>query len=139
MLTNKYPRVGIGVIIRKDNKILLGKRKNSHGEGSWCFTGGHLEFNESWEKCSEREIAEEIGIKVENIHFSGAVTNDFFETEKKHYITIFMVCDYMSGEVKVLEPEKSECWKWFTWDSLPEPLFLPVKNLQKTGFNPFEK
>ena len=42
----KFPRVGIGVIIRKDNKILLGKRKNAHGEGSWCFPGGHLEFNE---------------------------------------------------------------------------------------------
>ena len=132
----KHPRVGIGVIIRKNNKILLGKRKNAHGEGSWCFAGGHLEFNESWKECSEREIAEEIGVKVKNIHFSGAVTNDFFEKEDKHYITLFMICDYDSGEVKVLEPHKSECWEWFSWDKLPEPLFIPVKNLQESGFNP---
>jgi len=50
-----------------------------------------------------------------------------------------MICDYNSGEVKVLEPEKSECWKWFTWDNLPDPLFLPIKNLREQNFNPFEK
>lgn len=135
----KHPRVGIGVIIRKDNKIILGKRKNAHGEGSWCFAGGHLEFNESWEECLEREITEEIGIRVTNLHFSGAVTNDFFEKEKKHYITLFMVCDYVSGEVKVLEPHKCEVWEWFSWDNFPEPLFIPIQNLRKTDFNPFEK
>ena len=85
-----------------------------------------------------REIEEEIGVKVKNIHFSGAVTNDFFEKEEKHYITLFMVCDYDSGEVKVLEPHKSECWKWFSWDSFPDPLFVPIQNLRKTDFNPFE-
>jgi 8-oxo-dGTP diphosphatase len=78
-------------------------------------------------------------VKVKNIRFSGAVTNDIFKKEKKHYITIFMICDYNSGEVKVLEPEKSECWKWFTWDNLPDPLFLPIKNLREQNFNPFEK
>lgn len=41
---NKSPKVGIGVIVRKDNQILLGKRKNSHGDGCWAFPGGHLEY-----------------------------------------------------------------------------------------------
>ena len=31
---DKKPKVGVGVIVIKDNKVLLGKRKNSHGEGS---------------------------------------------------------------------------------------------------------
>ena len=38
-------KVGIGVIVLKDGKVLLGKRKNAHGEGSWSFGGGHLEFS----------------------------------------------------------------------------------------------
>jgi 8-oxo-dGTP diphosphatase len=135
----KHPRVGIGIFVIKDGKFLLGKRKNAHGEGTWCLVGGHLEFGESWEKCSRREIAEEIGIEVNNIRFSGFVTNDFFEKEQKHYITIFMLCDYVSGDVKVLESEKSECWEWFTWDNLPKPLFIPVQNLKETSFNPFKK
>jgi 8-oxo-dGTP diphosphatase len=86
---------------------------------------------------AQREIAEEVGIKVGSIHF-GAVTNDIFEKEQKHYVTIIMVCDYVSGDVKVLEPEKSECWEWFSWDKMPEPLFVPVRNLRETGFNPFD-
>ena len=31
------PKVGVGVIVRKDGKILLGKRRNAHGDGTWSF------------------------------------------------------------------------------------------------------
>jgi 8-oxo-dGTP diphosphatase len=130
------PKVGIGIIIIKDNKVLLGKRKNAHGEGDWAFPGGHLELNESWEDCVKREIKEEVDIKVKNIRF-GAVTNDIFEKESKHYITIFMLTDYESEEVKTMEPEKCEYWEWFEWDKLPNPRFLPLQNLLKQNFNPF--
>ena len=132
----KIPRVGLGVIIIKENKVLLGKRKNAHGEGDWCFPGGHLEFGEKWEKCAKRETREETGIEIKNIRF-GAVTNDIFKKEKKHYITIYVVADYRSGRVIIGEPEKSEEWKWFNWDNLPKLLFLPIRNLRKQKFNPF--
>jgi|SaaInlV_150m_DNA_4_1039716.scaffolds.fasta_scaffold174395_2 ADP-ribose pyrophosphatase YjhB (NUDIX family) len=36
------PKVGIGVIIKKKDKVLLLKRINKHGSNSWCFAGGHL-------------------------------------------------------------------------------------------------
>ncbi|MFH1620774.1 MAG: NUDIX hydrolase [Patescibacteria group bacterium] len=130
------PKIGIGVIIIKDGKVLLGKRKNAHGDGSWSFGGGHLEFNESWQDCARREVTEETGIKIKNLRFATA-TNDIFEKEGKHYITIFMLADYASDEVRVMEPEKCERWEWFTWDNLPQPLFLPIQNLLKQGFNPF--
>lgn len=36
------------------------------------------------------------------------------------------------------EPEKCEGWKWVEWDRLEElDLFLPLKNLIKTGYTPF--
>ncbi|PIN92058.1 hypothetical protein CO154_01270 [Candidatus Pacearchaeota archaeon CG_4_9_14_3_um_filter_31_7] len=54
----EIPKVGVGVIVIKDNKVLLGKRKNAHGEGSLCFPGGHLEFNEKVEDAAEREVFE---------------------------------------------------------------------------------
>jgi 8-oxo-dGTP diphosphatase len=130
------PTVGIGVIIIKDNKILLGKRKNAHGEGSWCYPGGHLEFGESWEECSRREVREEVGIEIKNLRF-GTITNDIFKNEQKHYITISMISDFESGEVQLMEPDKCEQWEWFEWDNLPSPLFLPTINQLKAGFNPF--
>lgn len=131
------PKVGLGVAILKEGKILFGKRKNAHGEGSWCYPGGHLEFNESWEECARREVMEETGITIKNLRF-GTVTNDIFEKEGKHYITIIMIAEPDEGEVKVMEPDKCEGWNWFEWNNLPEPLFIPTQNLLKAGFNPFE-
>ncbi len=125
---NNRPRVGVGVVVIKDGKVLLGKRKNAHGEGSWSFPGGHLEFNESWEDCASRETMEETGITIKNICF-GTATNDIFHKENKHYITIVMLSEYDSGEVKIMEPEKCEKWEWFLWSQLPEPLFIPIQNL----------
>ena len=61
------PKVGVGVIVIKDGKILLGKRKGPHGGGFWAFPGGHLEFNESLEDCARREVLEETGISIKNI------------------------------------------------------------------------
>lgn len=131
------PKVGVGVCIIKDNKVLLGKRLNSHGDGSWAFPGGHLEFNESWEDCAIRETNEEVGIKIKNIHFA-TVTNDIFPEEEKHYITIYMACEYESGDLQIMEPEKCEQWAWFNWNNMPSPLFIPLANLIKQGWTPFK-
>ena len=130
------PQVGVGVIITKDAKVLLGKRKNAHGEGTWCFPGGHLEFCEQVEECAKREVLEETGAHIKNIR-RGPFTNDVFDEEHKHYVTLFVIADYESGEVEVREAEKCERWEWFEWDKLPEPLFLPVQNLLKLEFDPF--
>ena len=134
------PKVGLGVFIIKDGKVLLGKRKNSHGGGTWCFPGGHLEFNESWEDCAMRETREETGLEIRNIRF-GTITNDIFEKENKHYVTICMVADYVSGEAKIAEPEKCEEWRWFEWNDkkLPKQLFLSQQNLLKQKFDPIVK
>jgi len=126
----KHPRVGIGVIITNNNKVLLGKRKNAHGDGTWCFPGGHLEFGESFEDCARREVLEETGLHVGTIGVH-AVTNDFFQLEQKHYVTIFMSADYIDGIAQVLEPDKCEKWEWCAWDELPQPLFVPIENLIK--------
>ncbi len=130
------PKVGVGVIIKKDNKVLLGKRKNAHGEGTWCFPGGHLEFGEQIEECARREVSEECGILIKDLQ-AVSFTNDIFEKENKHYITIFVNSDYYSGEVRLMEPEKCERWAWFDWDKIPKPLFIPIQNLLKDGFDPF--
>ena len=131
------PFVGVGVLIRKDGKILMGKRKNSHGHGTWCPPGGHLEMNESPEECVKRETLEEAGLKIKNIMFI-AMTNDVMPQYAKHHITLHFVADLDSGELKIIEPEKCEEWGWFSWDSLPSPLFISTDNLTKQNINPFD-
>lgn len=129
------PKVGIGVYIRRDGKILLGKRRGANGAGYWCPPGGHLEMREEWEECAKRETLEESGIEIENIRFVAA-TNDIDNENGTHYITLHCVADWKSGEARDVEPHKLGDWEWYMWEKLPEPLFLPVRNLIKNGYNP---
>jgi 8-oxo-dGTP diphosphatase len=46
-------------------------------------------------------------------------------------VTLFVSAEYDSGELTVMEPDKCEQWQWFRWNSLPEPLFLPIRNFLK--------
>ena len=130
---NNRPLVGIAVIVIKNNRVLLGKRKNSHGAGTWAFPGGHLEFNESIENCAVREVLEETGICIKNLRY-GPYTNDIFEAEGKHYVTLFVIADYASGIAEVKEPQKCEKWEWSEWPPSLQPQFLPLKNLHKQNF-----
>jgi 8-oxo-dGTP diphosphatase len=133
---NLRPRVGIGIMIFRNGKILLGKRKGSHGAGEWAFPGGHLEYMESFEKCALREIAEECGIKIKNIRFE--FLGNIVKYSPKHYVHIQLIADWKSGEAKVLEPEKCEKWEWFSLNKLPSPLFEMTRlavEFHKTGQN----
>jgi ADP-ribose pyrophosphatase YjhB (NUDIX family) len=38
------PKVGVGVMVLKNGKVLIGKRKGAHGAGEWAWPGGHLEY-----------------------------------------------------------------------------------------------
>jgi len=127
---SKRPHIGVGVMVWKGDRLLLGKRISAHSENSWQFPGGHLEFGETVEACARREVGEEAGITICNILPCG-YTNDVFIDAEKHYVTLFVSSDYHSGELKVMEPDKCEQWRWFKWNSLPEPLFLPIRNFLK--------
>lgn len=132
-------RVGVGIMILKDGKVLLGKRKNSHGAGEYAFPGGHLEYMESYRQCALREIAEECGIEVENIRFQYLA--NITQYAPRHYVHIGLIADWKSGEPKVLEPEKLEHWDWYSLDNLPQPLFATInKSIEayQTGKNFFD-
>ncbi len=122
------PKVGVGAIILKNNRILLGLRKGAHGEGTWGLPGGHLEPGEEIGDCATRETKEECGLDVEFSSIA-AITNDIFKEKGVHYVTIFANCRYGGGSPVVKEPHKCESWDWFEFENLPENLFLPFKNL----------
>lgn len=119
---DKQARVGIGVFVIKDGKFLLQQRKGSHGEGTWSLPGGHLDYGESFEDTARREVREESGLEIKNVRFA-AVTNDLFGKEDKHYVTIWLLSEWASGELQNKEPHKCIAQAWHTLDDLPEPRF----------------
>lgn len=119
-------RVGTGVLIFKDGKILLGKRIGTkHGSGEYSSSGGHLEYMESIDECATREALEESGIKIKNLKLNYIA--NIKEYAPKHYLDIGLIADWESGEPQVLEPEKCENWGWYDIDNLPEPVYSMTK------------
>ncbi|MEK7148172.1 MAG: NUDIX domain-containing protein [Patescibacteria group bacterium] len=118
------PRVGVGVMIIKDGKVLLGKRKGSHGEGQYAWPGGHMEYMESFEGTAKREVMEETGMEIYNIRFLRLL--NLKEYAPKHYVDIGLVADWKNGEPKVMEENKIEGWDWYDIDTLPQPLFTTI-------------
>ncbi|KAJ5539293.1 hypothetical protein N7513_007625 [Penicillium frequentans] len=114
------PRVGVAVfVVNQEGKFVIGKRKGSHGAGTWALPGGHLEFGESFEECAKRELVEETGLDIIDLEFLTA-TNDIMKAEEKHYITIYMkgVISDVSPQLQLREPEKCDGWEWISWDEL---------------------
>lgn len=126
-------------MIVKDGKILLGKRRGSHGAGKFAFPGGHLEYMESFEECARREVREETGIEIQNVRF--LFLQNFKDYAPKHFAHISIIADWKSGEAQVLEPEKCEGWDWYDMDDLPEPYFINTHlyvEALRTGKNYFD-
>ncbi len=124
--------VGIGVMILKDEKVLMTTRKGSHGAGELSFPGGHLEYMESFEDCAVRETKEECGLEIENIRFQ-YVTN-VMKYAPKHYVHIGVLADWKAGEPQTLEPEKAGEWQWYDIDNLPDQ---PVFEFCKLAFDSY--
>ena len=125
----KIVNVGVGILINKNGKILLIKRKGSHGEGTWAPPGGHIDFEESVINCAKREVKEEVGIEIKNLKVLG-FTQDLFKKDKKHYITIWVKSDWKSGKTKTNYREFSEIG-WFSQSKLPKPLSVFLENFIK--------
>lgn len=131
MVNNDRPGVGVAVFIWRDGKFLIYQRAGSHGANTWSVPGGHLEYGESFADCAAREAIEEVGLKIKDCRFL-AITNDVFENDNKHYVSIWLEADWAEGEPITTEPEKVLNMHWTTFKNLPSPLFEPCwQNLRK--------
>lgn len=128
-------RVGVGVLIVRDGRVLLGERLGSHGAGSWAPPGGHLEPDESVERCARREALEETGLTLGALRPGPWVVDDFPEIGRR-YVTLFVLARAAAGEPERREPAKCAGWAWYAWDALPAPLFAPLASLRAQGFVP---
>lgn len=143
MPEKKKVGVGFGVMLMKEEKILLGRRHSDptkadselHGEGTWTMPGGKLEYGESFEEGAKREVNEETGIVLNEVKVI-CVNND--KNEHAHFVTIGIFSEDFKGEPKVMEPDEIVEWQWFNLENLPSPMYFPstkiIVNYQKKLF-----
>ena len=140
------PGVGVGCFVtcsRYPGCVLLGKRKNKTGLGTWALPGGHVESCESFEETAAREVKEETGLELSNIR-TVAFVNCYRQELNYHYVIPLVVAEYAGDEEPVnTEPHKCEGWEWVEWglqgDAFPcTPLFYGLQDIRAAGFSPFE-
>ncbi len=111
-----YIGVAVGIAIFNDEgKIFITKRgqKAQNDRGKWEIPGGAVEFGETRTEAAKREIKEENDIDIEVIE-ALQTTDHLLPEEGQHWVTTTMICRYVGGEPKVMEPEKCEAVDWFT-------------------------
>lgn len=135
MNESQRPRVGVGVLVVRDNLILLGKRCGEHVPGYYAAPGGHLEFDESFVQCAKREVLEETGLIAQNVRFL-MIGN--YKFGSKHYVDVDMLAECPDGEATAMEPGKCAEWKWYHPSELPAPLFLVTERMIQAYLQNFQ-
>lgn len=127
----KIIRVGIGVLIVQDGKLLLGHRvRNGEDTGgiyepdSWCLPGGKQEYGETVFQGAVRETKEETNLDITDMQVFSAADDI---QPGKHFVTIQIIARSCSGILRVMEPDKQDAWKWFRISDLPQHIYSPSK------------
>lgn len=131
-MNDKKIKVGCEIFLMEKKSLLLGKRKNCYGEGTWALPGGHLEYGESLLQCAQRELKEELGI--EGLEFKLATMVENID-ERGHYLHVSFLLKKFLGEIQNMEPDLCYEWKFFTIGNLPQEIFKPHQKILKNYFN----
>jgi len=119
-----FPRVGVGAIVIKDNKVLLVKRGIPPSKGLWAIPGGHIELGETLQETAEREILEETGIVIKArkpVYTFDLIEWDDLGKIRFHYIVVDLMAEYISGEP--LGADDALEARWLSWEEIEA---LPV-------------
>ncbi|MBN1380877.1 MAG: NUDIX hydrolase [Deltaproteobacteria bacterium] len=108
------PRVGVGAVVIKDDKVLLVKRGIAPSMGLWAIPGGGLELGETLQEGAEREILEETGVTI-RAKLPPVYTFEFIEKDAAgrihfHYVIVDLLADYISGEALGADDVDEACW-----------------------------
>lgn len=135
-MAGSITKVGVGVMIVRDGKVLLGLRHSDaekasselHGEGAWTMPGGKMDFQETFETLCFRETKEETGIEIDKSKIQLISVQQNIIPEK-HFITLGFLCEKFEGEPRVCEPDEIGEWKWFPFSDLPKNMFPPSRKV----------
>ena len=118
------PRVGVGVMIVRDDRVLMAKRARGRWAGWYGWIGGKLEFGEALQDCARRESREEAGVEIANLRL---LCLSSIIVEDQHWIDVEFLADIARGEPHTAAPDEIDGWTWCPIDQLPSPIFEPAQ------------
>ncbi|WP_075619356.1 NUDIX hydrolase [Paenisporosarcina indica] len=115
--------VGCGVIIEKDNQILLQHRTDAD---VWCIPGGVLELGEKVEDAARREAEEETGLVIGNLDFFGVYSGQegfakYANGNQVYSIQLIFITSEVTGKL-IQKSEETRAHAYFDKQNLPPNL-----------------
>lgn len=122
---------GVGVVVVRDGRVLMGRRRGSHDPGTWCLPGGAPDAAESETACAVRELREETGLRGTAVRVVYRCA-DRWPASGRVFATAFVAVT-ADGEPAEVEPHAMGDWTWVSRSAPPQPLFGPVVSWMRAG------
>jgi len=124
--TYKYPRPAVTadcIVITKEAepKVLLIQRGDEPYKGCWAFPGGFMEIDETTEQCAIRELEEETGLKVDEVHQIGAFSKVDRDPRGRTITVAYLA--FVEAPVEVKGQDDAANAEWFPLSALPALAF----------------
>jgi 8-oxo-dGTP diphosphatase len=115
-MVRSYPQrpiVGVGVVVCRDERVLLVRRGHPPRQGEWSLPGGAQEVGETVFQAGAREVLEETGLAVEILGLADVV--DFIEPDEAgkaryHYTLIDLFAASDEGEPRAADDSLAVAW-----------------------------
>jgi NAD+ diphosphatase len=109
-----YPRLSPAMmaLVWREGELLLA-RSPHYAKGMYSALAGFVEAGESLEECVEREVAEEVGVRIAELRYFGSQSWPF-----PHSLMVAYTACWAGGEI-VAQPGEIEHAAWFSVDALP--------------------
>ena len=107
------PKVAVGAVVFKDDRILLVQRGKPPAEGVWAIPGGSVKLGETLQEAAEREIFEETGLTIragQPVYTFDVVHRDTDGNIRFHYVIVDLTADYISGEPRSGDDARDAGW-----------------------------
>lgn len=111
------PIVGIGIVVIKrgadDDQVLLCQRGKPPNLGTWTLPGGAQEVGETCEAAARRELMEECGLAVGDLHFCAYVDTIRHDADGRvqfHYTILDFAARWTSGEPVAASDVAAVAW-----------------------------
>ena len=119
---NSTPLISIDLLVRRDNKILLGKRINKPAQGYLFSIGGRVYKNESIQQATARIAKDELNISLKLTPSFIGVFEHFYDDGiykdvSTHYINLAYKVD-INNEMLNLPTEQHNEYQWLSIDEL---------------------
>ena len=121
VVVDSTPLISIDILLKKDNKVLLGKRKNKPAQGYFFSTGSRINKNETINNAMVRIAKNELNVELKSMpkligvfeHFYG---DSIYPDASTHYVNLAYELEVKQSPD--LPTDQHSEYKWFTIEKL---------------------